>query len=499
MELQFKKEDMSWLHCPVRAVRNLEQTQELKLTDGMPDIGRVLAAWGQPILRSKEWNSDSFGISGGMKVWVLYAPEDGSSVRCAEDWIPCQMQWDLPSGTPEGQIRVTMRPRFVDARSVSPRKIMVRAGFVALGEGFVPGEGSTYLPEDVPEDVQLLTASYPVRMCMEAGEKTFNLDESLVLPSSCPEARKLIYGTLHPAVEEHRVLGNRLMFRGSGNLHVLYMSEEGQLFSWEFPVSISQFAELKGSYGSDARGDVVLTVTDMDLDLDDEGHFRLKGGMAAQYTVDDLQMIRTVEDAYSITRELETDTQMLSIPAILETAERKLTAHQQLHQEANLVADVSFNHDFPRVRRTGDTVELEQPGTFQVVYYSPEGSLQASTARWEGKTELTAHPDSDIVWSVNGCPEPRAELTADGMNLYAQLPMSWRTTAEQSLPAVRGLKIGEAREPDPTRPTLILCRAGEDTLWQIARENGTTMDAIREASLLEGEPEPGQMLLIPVL
>lgn len=499
MELQFNKENLSWLHCPVRDVRNLEQTQEIKLTEGMPDIGRVLASWGQPILRSKEWNCDSFGVSGGMKVWVLYAPEDGSTVRCVEGWIPFAIRWDLPSGTPEGQIRVLMRPRFVDARSVSPRKIMVRCGMAALGEGFVPQESSSYAPGEMPEDVQLLVTSYPLRMWVETGEKTFSLDEELVLPSSCPEARKLIYGILQPAVEEQRILGNRLVYRGSGNLHVLYMSEEGQLFSWDFPVSISQFADLKGSYGADARGDVIFAVTDMDLSLDDEGHFRLKGGIAAQYAVEDVQMMRAVEDAYSLTRELETDRDNLSLSVILETAERKLTARQNLPQEANVLADVSFTHDFPRQRKLGDRVEVEQPGMFQVLYYSPEGSLQASTARWEGKTELDAHPDTQLEMLSAGYPEPRGEITAEGMALTAQLPVSWKATARQQIDPVRSINIGEAREPDPGRPALILCRAGETSLWQMARENGSTMAAIREASELEGEPEPGQMLLIPVL
>jgi len=499
MEIQFKKEDLSWLHCPVGDVRNMEQTQEIKLTDGMPDIGRVLAAWGQPVLRSKEWNPDSFGISGGVKVWVLYAPEDGSTVRCLEGWIPFAMQWDLPPRTPEGQIRVLMRTRFVDARSVSPRKVMVRAGMAALGEGYVPGQSSTYIPEEVPEDVQLLTASYPLRMCLEAGEKTFTLDEELILPSSCPEAKKLAYGTLHPVVEDQRVLGNRLVYRGSANLHVLYMSEEGQLFSWDFPVSISQFADLKGNYGNDARGDILLAVTDMDVSLDDEGHFRLKGGIAAQYTVDDLHMLHNVEDAYSVARQLEMERESASLPVILETAERKLTVRQHLPQEANVVADVSFTHDFPRQRKMGDTVEVEQPGTFQVLYYSPEGSLQSSTARWEGKTELKANPEVRLQMISGGFPEPRGQITAEGMELTAQLPIAWRAASQQHMEPVHSLRIGEAREPDPGRPALILCRAGDESLWQMARENGSTMDAIREASGLEGEPEPGQLLLIPVL
>ena len=43
---------------------------------------------GQTILRGKEWRSDSVSFSGGMMVWILYAPEDGSEERCIDGWIP---------------------------------------------------------------------------------------------------------------------------------------------------------------------------------------------------------------------------------------------------------------------------------------------------------------------------------------------------------------------------------------------------------------------------
>ena len=54
LELQFQKAACRFLNCISGGVQNLELTQELKLTDGMPDIGRVLCAWGQVIARSKE-------------------------------------------------------------------------------------------------------------------------------------------------------------------------------------------------------------------------------------------------------------------------------------------------------------------------------------------------------------------------------------------------------------------------------------------------------------
>ena len=126
----------------------MEQTQEIKLSDGMPDIGRVLAAWGQTILRGKEWRSDSVSFSGGMMVWILYAPEDGSEERCIDGWIPFQMKWDLPERTEEGSIRIQCLTRFVDARSVSARKLMVRVGAAAMAEACVPKTAEIAAPAE---------------------------------------------------------------------------------------------------------------------------------------------------------------------------------------------------------------------------------------------------------------------------------------------------------------------------------------------------------------
>ena len=138
MDVTFQNRLVSCLNPVVRETQNCEQTQEIRLTEGMPDVGRILSAWGQPILRGKQWDTDTLNYTGGMMVWVLYVPEDGSQERCIEGWIPFQLHWDLPEDQPEGQIRLRMLPRLVDARRVSPRKILVRAGMGIMAEAFTP-------------------------------------------------------------------------------------------------------------------------------------------------------------------------------------------------------------------------------------------------------------------------------------------------------------------------------------------------------------------------
>ena len=498
MELNFGKTLCTCLNPLVREMQSGEQTQEIKLPDGMPDIGRILASWGQAILRSKEWRSDTVSFSGGMMVWVLYAPEDGSTERCLEAWIPFQMKWDLPDGAPEGKIRIRCLPRFVDARSVSARKIMVRAGMGAMAEAYVPMEAEVYEPDKIPGDVQLLSSTYPIRLPKEMGEKSFLVDEELTLPDSAPQPEKIIYYRMSPEVLDKKVLSDKAVFRGNANLHILYRSEEGQLHSWDFPLPYSQYAELSAEHGSDAQVDLQLMPTSMEVELDEEGHIRAKSGIVAQYLITDKQMLELIEDAYSPSRELNLQVQNLQLPAVLDTRRETLSAEQSVTADANVVADVTFLPDFPRQQQEENQVQLEIPGAFQMLYYGEDGALHAGSARWEGQHSVSADEDTHLNAQIFPGEEAQTAIGNGTITAKCDFPLDLTATARQEIPMVTGLTLGDQRKLDPNRPSLILRRTGEDRLWDIAKASNSTVEAIRKANNLQDEPAPNQMLLIPV-
>ncbi len=498
MQLNFSSQPCPYLDTAVREVETMELTQEIRLNEGMPDVGKILCAWGQWVLRGKEWRTGSISCSAGLMVWVLYQPEDGSEVQWVDGWIPFQMRWDLPEGTPEGTIRIQCLPRFVDARSISARKILVRSGISAQAEAFVPGEARIYQPEEVPEEVELLRTTWPLRLNCEAGEKTFALDEELELPQSAPQPDKIVYFRMEPKITERRVLGNKLVFRGYGNLHALYRSREGQLHSWDFELPFSQFAQLEGEYGSDAQGDLVLNPTSIEPELEETGKIRFKAGMAAQYLISDKRMLDITEDAASPCRELEVQKQMLELPAILEVRREVLSPEQRIQADGNAAADVSFLPEFPRVRRMEDRMEVEVPGSFQTLYYGTDSCLHASASGWEGKQTVEAGEDTRLLAMVQSPERVQGNVGAGEITMSAELPMEMTAVTRQQIPMVTGLTMGEPKPLDPMRPSLILRRAGEKRLWDIARESGTTMEAIRKANGLTEEPAPDRMLLIPV-
>lgn len=495
MELEFEKEKVSYLGDAVREIQNVEVTQELKLPDGLPDVGRILASWGQEILRGKEWRMDSILLTGGVMVWVLYAPEEGGSAQILNTWIPFQMKWDLPENTQEGRIRTKCLTRFVDARSVSPQRVMVRCGVGALAEALVPAEAEISRPGEVPEGVELLRSKYPIVLPREAGEKAFFLEEELTPVG----AEKILYYTLTPEIQEQKVMGNKIAFRGNGNLHVLYTGEDGEVSSQDFLLPFSQFAELEGSYGSDAQANIIPAVTELELELDDEGKLRLKAGLLGQYVVEEPSVLETVEDAYSIGRDLNMERIEANLPATAESRNENIFGEQTVPAQDGREVDTRILPDFPRQRRMENGMNLIFPGSFQTLYYGEDGTIQSAGGRFETERNLRSDEAARVTAFPEKPGEPQISFGNGAMSFRAEIPVHIATETGRGIPMVMGLELGEEQARDPDRPSIILRRSDGTRLWDIAKKAGSTVEAIRKANSLEGEPAPGQMLLIPVI
>ena len=494
MELQFPKNTVSGLKPVLQQIQNLEQTQELRIPEGMPEAAHVLACWGQAVLRGKEWNRDTLSASGGVMVWVLYAPENGSAPRRIETWVPFQTQWDLPPDSGEGSARMMALLRFADARTVTPGKLMLRVGLGILAEGWVPAQWAVYEPQ-ASENLELLRRSYPLRLLREAGEKAFTQEETLTLPGSAPQPEAILYYRLTPEITDKKVLGGRLVFRGLGNLHLLYTSEEGQIHSWDFELPFSQFADLEGAASSDAQADIQLMPTNAELELDAEGKLHLRWAATAQYLLDDRQMVEIAEDAYSPGRELEIRRETVTVPVLLDSRREMVCPETPVPENMGILADACFLPDFPRQRRQGDSASLELPGVWQLLYYTDEGKLASSVQRWEGQHTLKA----DGSDSLSALPRQGGRLqTGQGSLVRCEVPLRLTASVGQGLPMITAVTAGAEKQPSPGRPSLILRRAEGTSLWELAKASGCAMDAIRSANGLEGDPAPGQLLLIPV-
>lgn len=494
MELEFQKTPIRYLATAIQEVKNTEVTQELRLPDGMPDIGRILTTNAQVLLQSKEWDRDRITAAGKVIVSTLYAPEDGTEPRSVDTWIPFQIRWDGASVDREGPMEILPLLRSVDSRSLSSRKMMVRASVSAMLRGYEERETLLYFPEKVPEDVQLLENTYSMMIPVEAGEKTVLLDEELMIPG----AEKILWCTMNPVVTEQRVHANQVVFKGCGKLHVLYRDEMLELRNWNGEVDFSQLAQLEGDPDTECQVAVQMAVTSWKWDFSDGGRLRVKASMVGQYLVHGQRSVRVVQEAYSPRRTVEASLEQLEIPAQLDARSELLSTEALLPGVMGQGIDGRFYPDFPHQKWTTSGIELEIPGVFQTLIQEENG-LQGATGRWEGKLQIPTDERSNLTAVPQSTGFVRAVSGSDGLDLIGQMELSMQFSSLQQIPMVTALTVGELQELPDSRPSLVICSCREGSLWDLAKQYGSTVSAIRAANGLQGEPEDQRMLLIPVI
>ena len=498
MQLQFEKQGIRYLQTVKREIQNGEQTQELRISDGMPDIGSIIGAWGQVILRSKEWQGDGMSVSGGTMVWVQYMPEEGGQPQYVESWLPFQMRWSFPQTQYDGTILTQAILRSEDARSLSARKMMLRTNVSVLGWALEKQEQELFSPVDIPEDVQLRTERYPMLLPAEAGEKAFTLEETLTLPPSVPRIENIISYSLTPELTEEKMMGDKVVFRGNAVLHILYCADDGGQYTWDYDLPFTQYSELDGEYEESTELLFWPCVTSLEMDRE-EDRLNVKAGLVCQYRISRRLPVEVVEDAYSTGRSVIPASQALELPAILESKTQTIHAQQNSSLDGMRLTDVQFIPKPVRMQHSGNEAVMELSGQFQLLYYDMDGNLRIGTQKWEENVTMPIGEGAALEATLWPCGKTQGSFMSGSAQMSADMKLITEAVNGNTIPMITGLELGELQQPDPHRPSLILRRAGGQNLWELAKRNGSTVEAIQRANNLQDEPEASQMLLIPVM
>ena len=498
MELPFEKKVCRYYRQKRYELVNVEQTQELKLPEAMPDVERIVAVWGQVILRGKDWHPGSAQVNGGVMVWVLYSPEGDGPLQRLESWIPWKAGVDFPASEGDGVIRAECVLRSVDARNVSGRKLMLRAGVGVLTQVLCPESAELYLPQELPDDLERLEQTYPLVMTAEAGEKPFLVEEILNLPAGMPPVAQLVYYHMEPELLDQKVMGSKAVFRGVGNLHLLYLDDQGKLYGQDFEVPFAQYVDLDGEYEMDTQIMDLLGVTSLELEPQPEGTLQLKCGMVGQYIINTVMTAQVLEDAYSPCRDVELEYQTLELPVWVQQLQQNESLHDDMQIENGTVVDLSASIDAPTVTSRPGEDTIQCGCSFHALIQQEDGTCVGKTVKAASSTQWQTACDTICFSWLKGTASCRK--TGQNWRMETQTALDLGALCRQELKMVTGITLGEERKPDPQRPSVIIRARGSDqSLWEMAKDCGSTVGAIRKLNQLEGEPESDQLLLIPVI
>jgi hypothetical protein len=211
--------------------------------------------------------------------------------------------------------------------------------------------------------------------------------------------------------------------------------------------------------------------------------------------VTDQQLVTIPEDGYSLTRETKLHREEKILPAVLQMGGHNAVMEVTLPVDAMAVLDTAVYPGQGMIDRSEQA--FIQPGWCQILYTDPEGNLRGEQGRFESSIPM---PTDDsvtptLLWEAE---EAQAVPSGGAVAVNCQLTAREMTVNDWAVPALSGITLGEPMIKDPDRPSLLLRRCGTGSLWDIAKNSGTTVSAIKAANNMVDDYAPDKMLIIPI-
>ena len=163
------------------------------------------------------------------------------------------------------------------------------------------------------------------------------------------------------------------------------------------------------------------------------------------------------------------------------------------------MVDTAVYLDAPYLERDGGAMRVKAPMTLRVLYQDASGALQGTAVKSEAAVETALCENARCFASAFACGSS-VQAAADGAEARTEVTFRLSCSAAQQLQTLSGGTLELCTERDPERPSVVLrAPRGRESVWEIAKQYGTTVQAVKEANHLDSElVEEGQLLLIPM-
>lgn len=503
MELELKRDAIHCFETVADVTICQEETQEAIVPDACPDILRIVEVCGQACLTGKQAREGMATVSGMVRASVLYLPETGGCLRHMELSVPFTCQVEAPGLTSQGTILADPRLRWAEARVLNPRKILLRVDLAVEIRACQPCERTICQGVEAAEEhgIRQFQEEQTTDQIVAVQEKPFTFTDGVDLGLS--EGGELLSLRGEPSCEESRLIGSKLIFKGSVELHALLRDADGTLRTARESMPFSQIIEVPGA-GEDAECEVRVVLTDLNAPAigTTVGSAEVTLELLAQAVVRSQRPVTMLQDIYSTGWMLEVQTEEHTMRQVVDQSIRPQSVREILETTTLVRNAIDGWLSLGEIRqsREGDQMILSAEVLITALYLDDGEELQSIQRTVQTDCRLDCPVQAVCQCWCTAPGELAVVPAAGGLEVRFTLEFHCLCLAERRQAAISSARLGEERaKPDGTQPSVVLRMAAPgERLWDIAKAYGTTTEEITQANELEEGCLPtGRMLLIP--
>ena len=478
---------------------------DMIVPDSKPDVLSTICTSGVVCIYKKELLNDKIRIDGNIDTYIMYlADDEKDKVRGISTALNFSETINVP-GCQEGMNeRTEIKLKSIECKVINGRKIGIKATLEVIIEIYSNDEVEIINEIQNANEIQILKERLKIDSLVGRGESKIYAKETVKINDE-DNLAEILKSNISIGNKDIKISYNKVLAKAEANVKLMYLTEDGRINNVSAQIPIVGFVDIPNVV-EDNICDVDYEIKNLVIKLNsvEEHSLYIEMEIGVKVTVYEEKEVNLIQDLYSPCEKLEFNKKKIS--TIMN--KRNIKETKQIRDKISVrdignknIIDVDV---FP-------VIENENRLNNRVVY---EGNLELNmilnNQDMNIERKIEKIPFEYIIEDVDGVDSSNLRMTMevanqdfivqDGgiINANVDLMVNSEISQNSNLNIMDEIQTNGEREAEDYSIVMYIVKKG-DTLWNIAKEFGSTVDGIVRVNGIENPNQiyPGDKLFIP--
>ncbi|MFP3156412.1 DUF3794 domain-containing protein [Lachnospiraceae bacterium ZAX-1] len=499
-----------------KASSQITLDDDFNVPDSKPDLIRVIQDKGEIRIDETTITQGHVWLKGALNFRILYRnDQEEKKINSLTGEIPFQESLVIDRANEYDAAKIKWEIEDLSISVINTRKLSVKALVVLSATIDEIFDEEMVTGAEREEGVEILEKELTTMQLLVSKKDMYRFKEEIVLPSNKPNIREVLWKSVQLRSVENRLMENKIMIKGEVLVFVLYLGEEEEeRLQWiETALPFQGMIDCAGST-EDMIYDVSYDASAIELepkpDYDgEERMLHLEVVLDLDIHIYEEERTRMLEDIYAVNANLQPQYEDAVFEKLLIKNFSKCRVSDRItvaqNQEGILqICASEGNVSVDSIEIVTDGIQVEGTLNIQLLYITSDDKMPIATLKdmipFHHTIEATKIT-KESRYEMKACLEQLTTIMLDSSQVEVKAVIDLDSIVFEKQPMNKLVDVVEEpmdMEALQESPGIIgyIARVG-DRLWDIAKENYTTIANIKETNqLTDNTLREGDKILI---
>ncbi len=478
---------------------------DMIVPDSKPDILDTICTSGVVSIYKKEVQDEKVRLDGCINTYIMYMPDGADDmVRGLNTTVDFSESISVPEAREGMSVVSDVSIKSIEAKVINGRKVGVKAALeVRL---------KIYSNEDVEivneiqnrDDIQILKEDLKVNSLIGQGETKIYAKDNIQI-DNIDDLAEILKAQISLTDKDIKVSYNKVLTKAEAEIKIMYLTEDNRINTINYKIPVVGFIDIP-NVSEDNICDVNYEIKNIIIkpNAQEEHSIYVEMEIEVKCYVYENKQINLIQDLYSPNEKLEFDNKQIS--AIIDK-QNKIDV-KQIRENVNFqdvdglkLIDVDVSASILNETKINSKILYEAELNMKFLFENSKSQIIVKEAKIPFEYTLENLQNGESLNTDNEIYIKNQDfILQDGGNVDCNIDLQIATNMYRTanINTIDNIQENGDREEQDYSIVIYVVKKG-DTLWNIAKQFGSTVESIAKVNDIENANQimPGQKLFIP--